>query len=285
MGMTVMNLKTSHKIALAKIIYHTLMGFRRIFGLGARTIVKRSGIVWSLDLKEGIDLAIYLFGRFEPETIKLYDIYVKQGDIVLDIGANVGSHTLPLALNVGDTGMVHAFEPTRFAFQKLTENVTLNSNLASQIQLHQVMLVGSETEHLEPRIFSSWPLEEKKDGLHDKHMGKLMDTDGAVAFTLDSWMTQNNLTRVNFIKIDVDGHEYSVLSGGKNLLKRFRPMIMMELAPYVFKEPSEFDGLITFLKDSGYVFLDIDTKKELPTDPAELRRIIPDGGSKNVLLK
>jgi FkbM family methyltransferase len=279
-----MNLKTSHKIFLAKILFHTLMGFRRLLGLGTRTTVERSGILWELDLNEGIDLAIYLFGRFEPETIKLYDLYIKEGDIVLDIGANLGSHTLPLALKAGDSGKVHAFEPTKFAFQKLTKNVELNPILASRINLCQVMFVGRESEQIEPRIFSSWPLDGEKEDLHEKHKGKLMSTDGAVALTLDSWAKSNNLECINFIKIDVDGHEYSVLSGGKNLLYIYKPMIMMELAPYVFKGPSEFDGLINLLKDVGYEILDIDTKKKLPVDPAELRKLIPDGGSKNVLL-
>ena len=155
--MITMNLKTSHKIFLAKIMYRILMVFRRIFGFGTLAIVKRSGITWKLDLNEGIDLAIYLFGRFEPGTIKLYDTYVKEGDIVLDIGANIGSHTLPLALKVGDSGKVYAFEPTRFAFQKLEANVGLNPCLTSRINLYQVMLVGSENEKIEAQIFSSWP--------------------------------------------------------------------------------------------------------------------------------
>ena len=111
-----------------------------------------------------------------------------------------------------------------------------------------------------------------------------MNTDGAAALTLDSWVKANDISQVNFMKIDVDGHEYSILSGAKFILKTFKPQILMELAPYVFPTPSEFDGLISLLNDSGYKIMDTDTKKELPSDPIELRKLIPDGSSKNVLL-
>ena len=81
-----------------------VLGLRKILGLRNQTIVKRGGIWWDLDLTEGIDFSIYLLGGFEPKTLKLYRNIVKKGDFILDIGANMGSHTLPLALNAGKNG-------------------------------------------------------------------------------------------------------------------------------------------------------------------------------------
>src|ERR1019366_6569447 len=105
-------LNTAQKIALAKILHHGIKFFRRMAGHSAETEVTRDGLQWHLDLNEGIDFSIYTLGSFEPATVKLYETLIRQGDIVLDIGANIGAHTLPLARLVGEMGRVIAFEPT-----------------------------------------------------------------------------------------------------------------------------------------------------------------------------
>lgn len=259
-------LKTIHKIFLARMTSKILISSRSIFGLGTHTVVRRSGIVWDLDLSEGIDLAIYLFGRFESDTS-----LVREGDTVLDIGANIGSHTLPLAKKVGDMGTVHAFEPTGYAYRKLKKNIVLNLTFVHRINTYQIMLVGDQRGYLEPKLYSSWPLGGKEFNLHEKHGGNLMSTDGAVTMTLDDWAEQMNLNRCDLIKIDVDGNEYSVLSGGTGVLKKYKPMILLELAPHVYKDPDDYIRLTYLLNSLGYTY----------TVP---RCVIPDGSSKNVIL-
>ena len=95
-------LTTRTKIALARLIQRPLMMARRMFGQGHETIVRRRGVRWQLDLREGIDLSIYLLRAFEPSTLKAFERLVKPGMTVLDIGANIGAHTLHLARLVGD---------------------------------------------------------------------------------------------------------------------------------------------------------------------------------------
>ena len=92
---------------------------RRLVGGGPELVTSRQGLTWQLDLREGIDLSIYLLGRFEPSTVRCYTRLVNPGDVVLDVGANIGAHTLPLARLVGEAGRVIAFELTRYAFLKL----------------------------------------------------------------------------------------------------------------------------------------------------------------------
>ena len=77
-----------------------------------------------------------------------------------------------------------------------------------------------------------------------------MLTTGAHAVTLDDAISENNITKVDFIKLDVGGFEYAVLSGGAKTINKFKPTILIELAPYVYKDKkSEFIEMINlFIK-------------------------------------
>ena len=105
---------------------------RTLSGKGNVGVFRRGGIVWELDLREGIDFAIYLQGGFEPAALREYRRVVKPGSVALDIGANIGSHTLPLAQIVGPSGRVYSFEPTDYAFEKQLRNLSLNRDLSKR---------------------------------------------------------------------------------------------------------------------------------------------------------
>ncbi len=96
-------LKTKQKIAIANIVQIGVMAIRRFFNKGPEARALRGGVEWLLDLREGIDFSIWLLGSFEPETVRCYRKIVKNGDVVLDIGANIGAHTLHLARAVCDS--------------------------------------------------------------------------------------------------------------------------------------------------------------------------------------
>jgi len=278
-------MKTAQKIALARAAFLVVAGVRKLFGQSTTVKARRGGILWLLNLEEGIDFSIYLLGGFEPKTLALYRKLVRAGDTVLDIGANVGAHTLPLAQLVSQTGQVIAFEPTTFAITKLRQNLALNAELVARVVPVQAMLVAAGGDKLDAEIFSSWPLEQSAD-LHDIHKGRLMSTDGAIAIPLDEWVKSRNLTRIDFIKIDVDGHEPAVFQGARDTLARFKPTILLEMAPYLFKSQAEaFDAMLTLLADSGYSMREVATGKTLPLSSQALNQAIPDGGSVNVLLR
>ena len=278
-----MILKTAHKIAIATIASKGVLLTRRLVSLGSTAEVTRQGIRWRLDLREGIDFSIYLLGAFEPRTVRSYEGLVKSGDTVLDIGANIGAHTLPLARLVGPTGRVVAFEPTAFAFGKLQENMALNPELAPRISARQSMLVAERASEVPATLFSSWPLSAEEE-LHAKHKGRSMTTRGASAETLDDAVAGLGLAAVDFVKIDVDGHELPVLRGGANTIERFRPSILIELSPYVHAEEGyDFDDMVAFFQQRGYRFRDANTGRELPMDTARLRAAIPDGSGINAI--
>lgn len=245
--------------------------------------VFRNGLMWRLDLNEGIDFAIYLTGKFESTSVRVISSFVSPGDVVLDIGANVGAHTLPMAKIVGSHGRVVAFEPTKYAYAKLIDNLKLNSEYAPRVSAEQVMLVGESNVALEPALYSSWPLD-KSLHQHDKHCGKLESTEGARAVTLDTYIAQNKIERVTLVKMDVDGFEVDVVRGGMQFLKKQRPIIIMELAPYTLDERgASLEQLLEMLFDIGYTLYSQSTCQPLPTSPSQLRVYVPDGGSINVI--
>ncbi|MSO73187.1 MAG: FkbM family methyltransferase, partial [Rhodospirillaceae bacterium] len=116
-------MKTRTKILIAAMLSRAVRGLRRLLGAGRVGEFDRGGFRWRLDLGEGIDFSIYLLGSFEPITLGACRRLINPGDTVLDIGANIGALTLPMARMTGEAGKVYAFEPTAYAFEKLRANL------------------------------------------------------------------------------------------------------------------------------------------------------------------
>jgi len=273
------------KVLLASIAYEGISCARKLVGKANQAEVTRRGIRWSLDLSEGIDFSIYLIGAFEWSTAHTLDKLVKPGDIVFDIGANIGAHTLPVARKAGNGGRVFAFEPTAFAFQKLQKNLSLNPDLQARVESCQTMLTDDPSAAVRQEIYSSWPLR-AGEGHHPKHQGQLTATAGAVTDTIDSFVERKRISRLDLIKIDVDGDEYPVLHGGVETLRRLRPTILLELAPWVHAEQgNSFAAMIDLLEELGYTLEKVGSNGKLPLSASELERMIPDGGSINAVAR
>ena len=278
-------LTTKTKVRLAGIASRSITGARRVLGLRNEATVRRGGIWWNLDLQEGIDLAIFLLGVFERRTLLACRRHLRTGDIAIDVGANIGSHTLHLARCVGSSGRVFAFEPTAFAHRKLLANIALNPALAARVTAEQIMLVDSGARTLAPQLYSSWPLTTTAP-VHAKHLGRLMDTAGARVVSLDEYLESARVSSVALIKVDVDGHECSVLRGALGAITRFRPVIVMEIAPYVLQEAGhDLNDLVEIVASLGYELRDQRTETVLPTHAAGLRALIPEGAGVNVVAR
>ena len=256
---------------------------RAMAGRDDHVTARRGGIRWSLDLREGIDFSIYLLGAFERSTVRILRKLALPGSVVFDIGANIGAHTLSLAQSVGPAGRVFAFEPSDCAFAKLSRNLTLNPELESRIQAHQIFLAAEAHAPLPQKIYASWPLV-AHGPVHPKLRGQVSSTAGATVDTLDAFVERQAIDRLDLIKIDVDGHEYTVLKGGAKSLERFRPVLVLEMSPYVQDEQNHgFAGLVAVLQEARYSLTGASTGKHLALDVAELRALIPDGAGINVV--
>ena len=230
-----MIIRTKTKVYLASLLYAVVSRLRQFLGLKNAGIFKRRGTLWNLDLAEGVDFSIFLFGRYEWDTYEVYRKLIAPGSVVVDIGANIGGHCLQLAECVGENGHVYALEPTRFAYEKLKQNLALNPALDRRVTAVQAICVSGNGGEDVTKLYSSWPLSSEA-VTHDRHCGVLMGVEGALEITLDAFIKESNIASVDLIKMDVDGNEDVVLKGARDTLMRMRPIMIMELAPYVLDE-------------------------------------------------
>ena len=239
-------LNTSQKIFIASLISKILIFF---FG-NKKRIIERNGIRYFVDLNEGIDLGIFLNIKNEKKIFNIIKILGKHITII-DIGSNIGSVTLPLA-KIFSKSKVISIEPTFYAFSKLKKNINLNPILKKRIKLENVFV--SNQNKIVNKVHSSWNLsnDSKK---HKVHFGTLKKTSKIIK-KLDK--VCSDVKKVNFIKIDVDGHELDVLKSGKKTIKKHKPFIYFEFAPYLYKEFHYTpEILINFIKkDLNYLFYD-----------------------------
>jgi FkbM family methyltransferase len=281
-----MNLSTKTKILIALIISRPIAWIiKRLTGTKIR-LIQRNKIFWKIDLDEGIDFSIFLFGFFERTTSKAIKRLVNNNSIVIDIGANIGAHTLPIAKLLGNKGMVFALEPTEYAFSKLKDNILLNEKISKKIQADQIMLVGLDNTGIPNNLYSSWPLNvQKNHNKHSVHQGVLMETNNAVSKTLDDYVSSQNITKLDLIKLDIDGNELEALNGGVNTLIKLKPTLIMELAPSSYQHPSDFRKLVSLLSKTGYSFYSLDEKTKLSNNIDKLISNISTHGSINIVAR
>ncbi|MDJ0810248.1 MAG: FkbM family methyltransferase [Desulfobacterales bacterium] len=280
-------LSTRSKIGIARIIGRSLLFLRKIVGLPSTTVVSRSDIRWALDLREGIDLAIYL-GQYQKIDTVVEGLLPKANAVVFDIGANIGAFTLPLAQMVGPGGHVVAIEATDFAYQKLVNNIQLNAPLHNRILPVQAQLTDTDNQQSQSKIYASWPLVEDTGARHHLHLGVRKETTNAEAVSLDKLVGDRpDLIpggRVHFLKIDVDGNELDVLQGAGQLLSTHRPVIQIEIAPYVQNEiPGRLEELLNLIAQHGYRFMDFRKPTENFIAIEMIEAAIPYGTSRDLL--
>ena len=164
---------------MAALLARVARGIRALGGKRDVGVFRRGDIVWELDLKEGIDFAIYLQG-VRARDLAGYRRSCSRSSFVLDIGADIGSHTLPLAQMEGPSGRVYSFEPTDCAFGKQGRNLSLNPEFSRRVNALQAMLVGRSTQEMPEAIPSSWPLDnESGTELDTIHVGRFNTLEGA----------------------------------------------------------------------------------------------------------
>ena len=268
---------TRYKIYIARVIYRifSLLSFKKI-----RTIT-RHGINYEIDIAEGIDLTVFLFGNFQKHIVKNKIINLPDAAVVFDVGANIGVISLGIAKLLG-TGMVYSFEPTHYAYSKFKKNLELNMNLAPRIKLMQLLVSDECKEISNMDIYSSWRLDDYGKDKHSVHMGTAKPANGISSVTLDAFCNENQITRLDLIKIDTDGHEHKVLKGARESILKFKPKIIFEIGIYLMNEHNiDFSFYYNFFQSINYNL--VDNKNGNIIDNKNYRRFIPYNSTTDII--
>lgn len=197
--------------------------------------------IWDMVVSNRVRLS----GLYDPQEMDVLLRLTNPGDAFLDIGANVGSVTVPLASHVGRKGVIYAFEPFRQVFQFLNANVATNG--LDNVHTFHCALSDNEAA---PKVTVPAPsmVYGQNVGMYGVFKGESRepnDPSGSprdrpeeiTVRTLDSF----ELPRADVIKIDVEGHAPRVLAGGIKTLESHRPILWFEhngqTAPEVLLRP------------------------------------------------
>ena len=158
-----------------------------------------------------------LYGEFSEGEVDLFRQLLRPGMVVLDIGANIGAHTLYFASAVGQRGRVIAYQPQRMIHQMLCANLALNS-----VTNVQTLHAGAGRERGITRV----PF---LDYSKDNNFGRIsLGTDGASERVDVIPVDALELERCHFLKIDVEGMEGEVVAGATSTIARLRPPLYIE---------------------------------------------------------
>lgn len=175
---------------------------------------------------------------------KLFLSILKPGDCVIDIGANVGYFTILGSMITGPRGVVHAFEASPETARQL--QITIQ-NPNGNIKIHPLAV----SDHHGKIEFSCGPID--RTGISSiRSLGeKEAKRISVPCITLDEYFGE--MTKVDLIKIDVEGAELMALRGMKQLLERTRPYVILELTDKWLRElGGSAEELLTFMKSIGY---------------------------------
>jgi len=176
--------------------------------------------------------------HIQDELVKILTIakVLPQDCVIVDAGANIGLVSIPIAHSVTNKGgVVHAFEPQRMMAYALSGSTALND--LNNLHIYQQGLgaavgsiPGNRVDYGEPQDFGMYSLVETNDA----------QPENIVITTIDTL----DLPRLDFLKIDVEGMEVEVLTGGKNTIAQHLPWCWIEYWKVDIEEiKAQFDGL------------------------------------------
>ena len=204
----------------------------------------RHGSLFVLATDNSVGRALVNYGEWTFGEIELVRKFLRPGDYVLDIGANIGTHAIPLAKAVGHEGQVIAFEPQPRIFELLTANTLVNglSNLRSICAGcgAQAASIGlPEPDYSTNGAFGSLAL--------GPFLNAPDQASSSVRIQVMAIDDTFNLRGLRLIKIDVEGMEIDVLRGAERTIRRLRPILYIENEWPDLSEP-----MLRAVRDLGY---------------------------------
>ena len=202
-----------------------------------------------------LEWLIYMKGCYDFGITRLLPRLLRPGSYAVDVGANMGAYTLLMAECVGPKGRVASFEPNPEVFKRLLYNLDLNQ-LSSRVDANPIALsstAGTAKLYLPSvecrnRAVASMRAYSE---VHDQAIEVDMDV---LDHALHSW------PRLDFLKVDAEGHDAAVLKGSSEMIERFLPSLLFEYNPEAWPDSkSGWDDPHDWLSGLGYQLYWLDT--------------------------
>lgn len=170
---------------------------------------------------------------FEYTTLEKFKHLIKEGDIIIDVGANSGLYSILFSKLVGSGGKVYAFEPDKCTFHLLEKNLFLNNcqnvdayNFALSNKQSQIEMISFNTDvyNLQSGDSFKYMKEVLPSSVSENTSQQMM------AYKMDDITEVKALNKIDFIKIDVEGAEMLVIEGAIETISKFKPLIIFELS-------------------------------------------------------
>ena len=192
-----------------------------------RLIQTKTGHVFWADPVSYFGFQLLVEAVYEPQMTRLLQLVLRPSDVFVDVGANEGYFSVLAATLVGD-GRVHSIEPQSRLQAVLKENIRLNA--CSSVIVHPVALADCPGK---VQLFLRPSTNTGGSGLY--RVGKIgLAREKVAATTLDLLFQQNGIERVRLLKIDCEGAEHIVVTGGEGVLRnRLVEFIAMEYHPTI----------------------------------------------------
>jgi len=220
-------------------------------------VAKIHGDTMYLGPKDSLELSIY--PEYESLEYNFVKEKIKKGDVILDVGANIGYYTISCAKIVGNTGKIFSFEPEPENFKLLEKNVKVN---------HYDNVVLNNVAVSDKNGTVNLYLSKIRGGMHRIYPSHFCTEDYVKTnlICLDDYFSTNPLReKISFVKIDVEGSELGVLKGMKTILPNKRLIILLEFVPGCLKEfGSDPKDVIELLRSYNFQFYyTLEEKREI----------------------
>ena len=195
-----------------------------------------------------VDLTIARNGFWEKEVSEIMIKYLNTGETFLDIGANIGYHSLFLSAYFKNDLKIYAFEPIKSLYAQFNESIKLN-------KFYNISLLQFAVSNKRDNKKVLYIREDNIGG------SSLYSYPNYNFNTAKKYILDNNF-KINLIKLDVEGNELEVIKGGLSLIKKNKPFIVLEFSPifYVQDYKEKSIELLNLLKDLGYKLFTLDEK-------------------------
>jgi len=200
----------------------------------------------SRDALRGIEPSIFLTGTYEPGTLHLFRKLLRRGDVVIDIGANIGLMSLYAAKLVGKGGEVMSFEPMTEEYAILLKNIHLNR--FEHVHTYNIAL-GAKRER---KWIYAHPEINRGSSSLVKNSGGIAVTEVEITTLDDFLFLHPKKNNIRLVKIDVEGWELEVLKGAKSLLaSRHAPALCVEYSSAHPLEGGQLTEIWDFLSSAN----------------------------------